>query len=387
MRNSLRLVLSAPSLLLLGAIAVASPTGDEAIAVLKSADAKLQSLQSLKAKYVEVESYPGSYRDLRQTGDLEISRPGSVRLEIVRSRRIQATDPWKDSGNTTLSVSDGADRYAIFFHAHSTQVRRTEADQSRVLNEVPILSGFFGGRTSPAAEVANAQSQGDLESISADGSKTIKYRVGDLEKAVTVGDDGLIHHLEVHSIKTGANQDWTLTTVTENAPVNSADFHYSPPKDAIPYDALNRKQVLPVGSDAPAFTVVDPSGRQVSLADYKGKVVVLKFWATWCWPCNQSLPHTNEVASAFGGDVATLAIAIHDNKKGFDSWLSKHRQFGAIRFLFEDPSSSGPSSDYHVTATPTEYVIGRDGKIAAAFTGFTGPNDDLSNAIKLALSH
>jgi len=366
--------------------ATASPTGDAAVALLKSADAKLAGLSSLRATYVEIESYPGKYRDLRQTATVELARPNLVRLQITRARRVTASDPWKDSGNTTLTVSNGQDRYAVFFHAQSTQVRREEARQERVFNEVPILSGFFGGESSPVAEVARAQDRGDLAAISQESPKSVKYRIGDLEKTVTVGDDGLIDHLTVHSLKSDSVQDWSLTSVEQNAALAPDAFRYVPPREAIPYEQTSRRaQPIAVGAEAPDFSVIDQSGKTVHLSDFKGKVVVVKFWATWCWPCNQSMPHTNEVASTSGSDVVVLAVAIHDSKKGFDAWVAKHPQFKAIDFAFQDPTQPGPSDVYHVATTPTEYVIDRTGHVAAVHSGFTGPTDELSDAIKLAL--
>jgi peroxiredoxin len=362
-----------------------TPTGGAAEALLHSADSKLERFRSLKAKYVEVDAYPGKYRDLRQTGTVELVRPNLVRLEVSRARRVEATDPWTNSGNDTLAISDGKDRYAVFLHAHSAQVRRADAAQGRIFDEVPILSGFFGGESSPAAEVARAEEAGELASISLESPTSVKYRIGDVEKTAELDESGIVHRLTIHRLKTGAIQEWTLTSLEPNAAVNLGDFHYVPPKDALPYGTPSRQKPLPIGDQAPDFSVVNQAGKTVSLSDFRGKVVVLKFWATWCWPCNQSLPHTNEVAAANPNDVVVLAVAIHDSKKGFDAWLAKHKQFKSIQFAFEDPTKPGPSDVYHVVTTPTEYVIDRDGRIAAAHAGFTGPTPELSASVQKAL--
>ena len=53
------------------------------------------------------------------------------------------------------------------------------------------------------------------------------------------------------------------------------------------------------GSAAPDFTRVDKNGCPIMLSDYKGKVVVLDFWATWCGPCQAALPHIAAIAKKY----------------------------------------------------------------------------------------
>lgn len=148
-----------------------------------------------------------------------------------------------------------------------------------------------------------------------------------------------------------------------------------------------RPPLLTAGTVAPDFTVQDKDGKPVKLSDYKGKTVVLDFWATWCPPCRASMPHTNEVAQKFAGqNVAVLAVCIGDTQKAFDEWLPKHPELAAITFAF-DPNSrdkDAAPSLYKVQVIPTQYVINADGKVVKSFVGFSGPTDDLANAIKEA---
>lgn len=59
---------------------------------------------------------------------------------------------------------------------------------------------------------------------------------------------------------------------------------------------------------APDFTAPVYGGGEFTLSDYRGKTVVVNFWATWCTPCVNELPHFDEVYAAHGGDVAVVAI-------------------------------------------------------------------------------
>lgn len=149
-----------------------------------------------------------------------------------------------------------------------------------------------------------------------------------------------------------------------------------------------RPDVLAAGTAAPDFTVQDRSGSPLKLSDYKGKVVVLDFWATWCGPCQQSLPHTNEVAKLFAGKgVVTLAVNVWDNKAAFDGWLPKHPEYDAITFALDPTQEHGKDVAtllYHVSGIPTQFVIGKDGKVFKSFVGYGGPTDDLADAITAA---
>ena len=161
-------------------------------------------------------------------------------------------------------------------------------------------------------------------------------------------------------------------------------FDFSSPSST----SAPRLALLTAGTPAPDFTANDKDGKPVKLSDYQGKVVVLDFWATWCGPCQQSLPHTNEVAKLFAGkNVVVLAVCVSDTQAAFDGWLPKHPEYDAITFAF-DPSKKG-SPDvanrlYHVTGIPTQYVIGKDGKVMVSFVGYGGPTTDLADAITKA---
>lgn len=147
--------------------------------------------------------------------------------------------------------------------------------------------------------------------------------------------------------------------------------------------------LLAVGTAAPDFAVQDKTGKTVHLSDYKGKVVVLDFWSTWCGPCQASLPHTNSVARKFAGqNVVVLAVNVWDTQAAFDAWLPKHPEYNAIQFTIDPTKAQGQdvaSRLYHVSGIPTQYVISPDGKVSKSFVGFGGPTNDLAQAITAAM--
>src|ERR1019366_9440645 len=67
------------------------------------------------------------------------------------------------------------------------------------------------------------------------------------------------------------------------------------------------------GNLAPNFTVTDIDGRQLSLADFKGKVVLLDFWATWCGPCRTEIPHFVEMQNRYAADgLVFVGVSVDD---------------------------------------------------------------------------
>lgn len=131
------------------------------------------------------------------------------------------------------------------------------------------------------------------------------------------------------------------------------------------------------GSLAPDFAVLDAKGQTVRLADHRGKVVVLDFWATWCSPCLQSMPHVQEVAKLHASDVVVLAVCTNDTRAKFDGWVAENAaKYPDLHFLVEPNERGSDTFDerasaklYHVPGLPTKFVVDRDGKIAASMVG------------------
>lgn len=362
-------------------------------ALLQRSAATLQAASSIQADFEEIDSYPGQYKDLAQRGTLSLVRPGEFRIDIRRFRRVNASQPWTPSGNDAISVDNGSVYTYAFLHPHSTQIH-TEPSTEKIirtaLKPASPLAGFFSNVAAPAdasfrpPETWEGASYQVVEySIDGRDDRTVDARAW-------IGGDDLVHRL-VYTSETEdgiVTREWNLRNIRVNADISSSTFAYAPPADATPLDTSNRAPLLAAGDPAPDFALVDARGKTVHLSDFRGKTVVLDFWATWCWPCNQSLPHTDSVVADDGdNNVVALAVAIWDSKTGFDAWIGKHN-YPHIDFAF-DPNPQGKdvgSALYHVSATPTAYVIGPDGKVVKAIAGYTGPDNQLKAAIQSASS-
>ncbi len=123
------------------------------------------------------------------------------------------------------------------------------------------------------------------------------------------------------------------------------------------------------GQVAPDFTVSDGAST-VRLADYRGRVVLLNFWATWCAPCVQEMPGLLDLHRD-RPDLAILAVSIDEDADAYKHFLDRHHvDLTTVR----DPTES-TARLYHTEGWPETYVISRKGVILRKFVGDPGWSD------------
>jgi cytochrome c biogenesis protein CcmG/thiol:disulfide interchange protein DsbE len=126
-------------------------------------------------------------------------------------------------------------------------------------------------------------------------------------------------------------------------------------------------RTLGAGKAAPDFTLNDASGKRVSLRDFKGEVVVLNFWATWCVPCKAEIPWFIEFEKTYASRGFTvLGVSMdEDGWKAINPYAAKAKINYPIVLGNEDVNRQYGGFD----ALPTTVVIGRDGKVAFLHEG------------------
>lgn len=112
--------------------------------------------------------------------------------------------------------------------------------------------------------------------------------------------------------------------------------------------------------EAPAFTLAGVGGKTVSLKNYKSKVVLLNFWASWCAPCREEMPALEKLWSDYKGrGLVIIAIAADRRPETARRLIEK---LGLTFPALFDPEGTVRTL-YEVAALPTTYLIGKDGKI------------------------
>ena len=133
------------------------------------------------------------------------------------------------------------------------------------------------------------------------------------------------------------------------------------------------QNLLPVGSVAPSFTLSTPQGQNVSLADYRGKAVLLEFFATWCPHCNAESPHLHDLYASLPKSKVAF-VSVNADGETAPSVFAFHRYYGLQYPALVDPSSQPGSfnqqgaagkvtTSYAVEAYPTFYVLDSRGRI------------------------
>jgi thiol-disulfide isomerase/thioredoxin len=136
-----------------------------------------------------------------------------------------------------------------------------------------------------------------------------------------------------------------------------------------------------LGAPAPRVTLKTIDGDTIDLGGLYGKqAVYLKFWATWCVPCRQQMPHFEHVYETAGTDLAVVAIDVGFNDS-IDAIQSYRKKLGITMPIVFDDGSLGAA--FHLRVTPTHVVIGRDGRIL--YVGHLA-NEELDSALLAARS-
>jgi cytochrome c biogenesis protein CcmG/thiol:disulfide interchange protein DsbE len=127
---------------------------------------------------------------------------------------------------------------------------------------------------------------------------------------------------------------------------------------------------------APAFTLTDLTGKSVSLADFKGKVVVLDFWATWCPPCRKEIPDFISIQGEYGArGVQVVGVALDEMPK-VQAFVRDNGMNYPVLMGNDDVVARYGG----IEGIPTTFIIDRKGKIVDRFEGFR-PRSVFVNAI------
>jgi cytochrome c biogenesis protein CcmG, thiol:disulfide interchange protein DsbE len=121
-----------------------------------------------------------------------------------------------------------------------------------------------------------------------------------------------------------------------------------------------------VGKAAPDFTIEDSSAR-ISLRDFRGKVVVLNFWATWCPPCVEEMPSLVAMQKQMKDRVVVFAVSTDDSASDYDRFVRDHGLTPSLTVI-RDPQKRS-NALYGSFRFPETYVIDANGVLRRKFIG------------------
>ncbi|PKM67994.1 MAG: hypothetical protein CVU95_04935 [Firmicutes bacterium HGW-Firmicutes-2] len=120
---------------------------------------------------------------------------------------------------------------------------------------------------------------------------------------------------------------------------------------------------------APDFTLTGSTGEAISLSDYRGKIVFLNFWTTWCKYCLEEMPDFQEAYEKYGDDLQILLVNVttdeNIDRQGVIDW---YEQFDYTMPMVLDEEGD-VTSQFTIPGYPTTYFIDRDGSIIAYYPG------------------
>ena len=159
----------------------------------------------------------------------------------------------------------------------------------------------------------------------------------------------------------------TISNIVTGIEVDADTFKVEPEGTRV--ELMGRRPPSPfgVGDVAPDWTLVDSEGVEHSMTDYRGRLVVLDFWATWCPHCNNAMPAMQRLHDEYEGSaVAILGINCRE-REGIDA-AEYVRKLGFDYPILVDTGTVAPR--YRVQGIPAFFVIGPDGRLLYRSSGF-----------------
>lgn len=130
--------------------------------------------------------------------------------------------------------------------------------------------------------------------------------------------------------------------------------------------ALNKNTA---GEDAIDFKFADISGKEIALSDFKGKVVYIDVWATWCGPCKREFPFMKEIEKQYHGNDNMVFMGVNvDISKDIEKWKTflEKEQLPGVQIFAGDAANQSIMMPYNIKGIPRFILVGKDGKLISA---------------------
>lgn len=365
-------------------LAIAQTVDPAALKLLGDADSRLQQIRSLTATCVYTMEHAatknGPSRGTRIKSDLRFMRPNLAFAKCTTSKLVKGS--WSPETSFETIACDGQTSW----QAEDWDGRINAAKANPKAEDIHAfffgpLYKFFLADDKWTKYVDALNSEGKMRALSLAPTASWNgqsYRVVRLihEETQSTVLDTIDFYIDKDNLicRTSLSKSDGSTVITgelQDVHINDAlpksAFVYYPPSSYKEGTGviLNRPPDDRIGKPAPALSVNGLDGKTVSLSDFKGRTIILDFWASWCGNCTAGMPDMDKLAAKYKSrNVVFLAIDSGDTQAKYRDWL-RHHKYPNLTFAFDPDGSIGKGSyGAYKAGFPSTFVVDGKGDLA-----------------------